>query len=75
MKTGSDEYKTTGMEMVVKYLAVIMALAYVVIGALLIARSGSMVNITGKYTVPLGVILIGYGIFRCYKTYQRYFQK
>ncbi len=77
MKTGSDEYKTTGtgMEMVVKYFGMIMALAYIGIGGLIIARSDEMFNITGKYAVPLGIVLIVYGIFRSYKIYQRYFQK
>jgi hypothetical protein len=75
MKMESDEYKTTGLEAVVKYLGAIMALAYIGIGAMFIARSETVFHVPGEYAVPLGILLIAYGLFRGYKVYQRFFQK
>jgi hypothetical protein len=75
MKMESDEYKTTGLEAVVKYLGMFMALAYIGIGAMFIARAEAVFNVPGQYATPLGIMLIVYGLFRGYKVYQRYFQK
>lgn len=75
MKTESDEYKTTGMDMVVKYFGAIMALAYIGIGVAMISQSTASFNIPRMYATPLGILLVVYGVFRGYKIYQRYFQK
>ncbi|HEY9005312.1 hypothetical protein [Ohtaekwangia sp.] len=74
MKTESDEYKVTGMDMVIKYFGLIMAVAYIGIGAAVITRP-DIINIHGPYALPLGILLIAYGLFRAFKVYQRYFQK
>jgi hypothetical protein len=44
------------------------------IGAALITRP-DIININGAYALPLGILLIAYGLFRAFKVYQRYFQK
>ena len=74
METETDEYKVTGMDMVIKYFGIIMAAAYICIGAALITRP-DLININGAYALPLGILLIAYGLFRAFKVYQRYFQK
>jgi hypothetical protein len=76
MKTETDQYKMSPspMDMVIKYFGVIMAAAYIGIGVALITRSGLM-NISGTYALPLGILLIAYGLVRAFKVYQRYFQK
>lgn len=73
-ETDQYKYKVSPMDMVIKYFAVIMAAAYIGIGVALITRSG-LINIDGVYALPLGIILIAYGIVRAFKIFQRYFQK
>lgn len=52
-----------------KYFSILMAFIYVVLGILLLVQQ----SFTLKYKVPLGIVLIVYGLFRTYSTYQKYF--
>ena len=74
MVTETDEYNVTGMVMVIKYFGLIMAAADLGLGGALITRP-DLININGAYALPLGILLIAYGLFRAFKVYQRYFQK
>ena len=53
-----------------KYFSILMAFIYVVLGILLLFQQ----TFTIKYKVPLGIVLIVYGLFRTYSTYQKYFR-
>ena len=54
-----------------KYFSILMAFIYVVLGILLLVQQ----TFTIKYKIPLGIVLIVYGLFRTYSTYQKYSRK
>jgi len=60
---------------VIKYFAALMCLVYVLLGAGLIWGSREIFNVSSKYSMPMGSILIAYGILRGYRIYQKYFVK
>ncbi|MBS1559382.1 MAG: hypothetical protein JST69_11725 [Bacteroidetes bacterium] len=60
------------MDSFVKYFAVFMCLIYILVGAGLIWGNG-MFEVTSVYSVPIGLTLIIYGLFRAYRIYQKYF--
>lgn len=74
MKGGANQYTTT-FEVVMKYLGVLMAVIYVVGGAIVLVRSQTLTSIQEPYATPLGAALMAYGFFRGYRLYQRYFKK
>ncbi|MBS1920321.1 MAG: hypothetical protein JST17_08715 [Bacteroidetes bacterium] len=49
-----------------------MCLIYILVGAGLIWGNG-MFEVTSVYSVPIGLTLIIYGLFRAYRIYQKYF--
>lgn len=53
-----------------KYFAILMAFIYIVLGVLLLVQQ----TFTLAYKIPLGIVLIAYGLFRVYTTYQKYFR-
>ncbi len=61
------------MEAVTKYFALFMSLIYLMLGAVMIGGSPFFSNIPRKYTLIMGVIMVVYGLFRGYRTYQKYF--
>jgi len=61
------------MESVTKYFALFMSLIYLMLGAVMLAGSPFFSNIPRKYTLAMGVLMIIYGLFRGYRTYQKYF--
>jgi hypothetical protein len=65
----------TIMFSVVKYLAVLMCLVYVLLGAGLIWGSRDVFTVPSRYSLPMGSILIAYGLFRGYRIYLKYFVK
>lgn len=73
MKHEMDEYKMTPWANVLKYMGFLMALLYVATGVAVAWKSEELFNIPGKYALPIGGVLIGYGIFRFYRLYQKYF--
>ncbi|MBS1490820.1 MAG: hypothetical protein JSS93_09855 [Bacteroidetes bacterium] len=60
------------MDSFVKYFAVFMCLIYILVGAGLIWGNGAF-EVTSVYSVPIGLTLIIYGLFRAYRIYQKYF--
>ena len=74
MNPGSGKSRLTPFESIMKYFGVAMALIYVGVGFLLLKANDSF-NIPNQYAIPLGIVLIGYGVFRGYRLYQKYFQK
>ncbi len=62
------------MEPVTKYFALFMSLIYVAFGAIIAWGSSSVFNkVPTKYSLPMGIILIAYGLFRGYRVYQKHF--
>lgn len=61
------------MESVTKYFALFMSLVYLMLGAVLLANSPFFAGVPRRYTLILGGFMIVYGLFRGYRTYQKYF--
>lgn len=53
-----------------KYFSILMAFIYVALGIFLLVQQ----TFTLAYKIPLGIILIAYGLFRAFSTYQKYFR-
>jgi hypothetical protein len=70
MRTGS-EYKWPTFQVIMKYFQGFMALVYVLLGIAIFWRSEQLFHIQTTYSIPLGTILIAYGIIRGYRVYQR----
>ena len=70
MKLKSEGYKSTPINGVMKYVGILMALIYVTAGIAVLIGPGERINISSQYSVLLGGLLIAYGLFRGYKTYQ-----
>jgi hypothetical protein len=75
MKTKSDESTSSGFSMIMKCIEMIMSIVYVTVGALVIWRAVELFHIPNQYSLPLGSMLIAYGLFRTYRVYQKYFKK
>jgi hypothetical protein len=60
---------------VVKYFAALMCVVYLLLGAAMIWGPKEIFNVQSKYALPMGSILIVYGLFRGYRVYQKYFVK
>jgi hypothetical protein len=60
---------------VVKYFAALMCVVYILLGVALIWGPEEVFPVHSKYAVPMGSILIAYGVFRGYRVYQKYFIK
>jgi hypothetical protein len=56
-----------------KYFAALMCVLYVILGSVMIW--GSPTVFSSKYSLPMGSLLIAYGLFRGYRIYQKYFIK
>ncbi len=68
--------KPNGLEAVSKYSGIVMALIYVALGVLMITNQERFIGtLIASYTLPFGILLIAYGIFRGYNVYHRYFRK
>lgn len=50
-----------------------MPLGYVALGALILLRSDNFPNLSPSYALILGGIMILYGVYRCYRAYQKTF--
>ena len=66
-----SEHKWPTFQVILKYFQGFMALVYVLLGIAIFWKSEQLFNIPGSYSVPLGTILIAYGIIRGYRVYQR----
>jgi hypothetical protein len=72
MKGKSDLVMKT-FEAILKYLGIAMALTYLTTG-LLVLCSSETAYVSKFYAAPVGLGLIGYGIFRSYRLFQKYFK-
>jgi hypothetical protein len=75
MKTQPGGYKLTTLEAVMKYVGAIMAILYALTGIAILWKPMEFFNIPEVYSLPLGSILLVYGLFRCYRVYTKYFLK
>lgn len=50
-----------------KYFAILMAFIYVVLGVFLLVQH----TFNLAYKIPLGIVLIAYGLFRAFNAYQK----
>ena len=75
MKVKADESSTNSVSAVMKYIEIIMAIAYIIVGALVLLRFVALFHASNKYALPLGSMLIAYGFFRTYRVYLKYFKK
>lgn len=75
MRPRTDGYKPAApFEMIMKYLGLAMAVVYVVIGVAIVWRADEMFRLPSNYSLPLGCLLIIYGLFRGYGVYRKYFK-
>jgi hypothetical protein len=61
------------MESTIKYFALFMSLIYLMLGAVLLANSPFFATVPRTYTLILGGFMVVYGLYRGYRTYQKYF--
>ena len=73
MKTESEESKTTAFSLIMKFMGMIMAVVYIILGALVIWSE--LFHVPDQYSLPLGSMLMAYGFFRTYRNYTKYFKK
>lgn len=60
---------------ILKYVGVGMALIYVVVGIVVLSGSEKFFQIPKPYITPIGLALLGYGLFRGYRLYTKYNRK
>ena len=65
----------TPFEVILKYLAFTMALLYVVAGIAVLFWSSLLFDIPSAYVLPIGLALLGYGLFLIYRLYLKYYRK
>ncbi len=58
-------------DIILKYFGILMMLVYEVVGVTLLIQPGRF-SIPKEYTFPLGIALMGYGVLRGYRVYQKY---
>ncbi len=54
-----------------KYIQGAMALVYILLGLAVLWKSDTLFNLKSGYAVPLGLVLIAYGLIRGFRAYQR----
>jgi hypothetical protein len=64
----------TAFETFLKYFGVVMPLCYVAFGGYVIWRYQSFFNLPPSYSVTLGIVLMLYGLYRCYRAYKQAFK-
>ena len=51
-----------------------MVIVYVVLGILVLMGGGNFISVPDHYMLPVGLALLGYGLFRSYRVYVLYFK-
>ena len=74
MKPRTETNGAGRLESFVRYFGAIMALIYVVAGIFLLLKANVLFNMPRNYSMPLGIILTLYGMFRSYRVYKKYFE-
>lgn len=72
--TKSERRVTTPLGAFMKYLSVLMVLLYVGLGLLILTDGNNIIDVPDAYAMPLGLALLGYGLFRSYRVYVHYFR-
>lgn len=62
------------IDIFIKYLSVLMVIVYVVLGILVLMGGGNFISVPDHYMLPVGLALLGYGLFRSYRVYVLYFK-
>lgn len=57
-----------------KYLSVLMAFIYLVLGIYLLVQPGAVLGLAGRNKIILSVVLMVYGLFRAITTYRKHFK-
>lgn len=60
-------------DVILKYFGILMMLVYEIVGITLLIQPGRF-SIPKEYTFPLGIALMGYGVLRGYRVYQKYYR-
>jgi hypothetical protein len=60
---------------IMKYMGIAMAVLYIFLGFFMIAYGRQSFSIAPQLVMPFGMMLIGYGGFRAYRTYKKYFKR
>jgi predicted ABC-type sugar transport system permease subunit len=61
-------------EKALKSLGIVMALTYVITGAVVLFQLTSILSIPEPLLTPVGLGLLTYGLFRSYRLYQKYYR-
>lgn len=64
----------TNFRKAMKYLSVLMAFTYFILGSYLLMQPGTVLGLAGRNKVILSIILMAYGLFRAFVTYQKHFK-
>jgi uncharacterized membrane protein len=57
-----------------KYLSVLMAFIYFVLGIYLLVQPEPILGLAGRNKIILSIVLMAYGLFRAVMTYQKHFK-
>jgi hypothetical protein len=74
MRERFEKNPETTAQKVLKYFSLIMTLAYPAFGLYLLLSSPEEIALEPKIKIGVGILLILYGLYRFYRTYQRYFK-
>lgn len=58
-----------------KYMGMLMAALYLVLGVVVLDGNNRLFNLPRAYALIFGITLILYGLFRGYRIYQKHFRK
>lgn len=74
MRENFEKKPETTAQKVLKYFSLLMTLAYPAFGLYLLLSSPEQLALDATAKIGVGVLLILYGLYRFYRTYQRYFK-
>jgi len=72
MKSRPTAFKWTALDKVMKYLGILTTVIYIGMGIVVLVSSNKLFNIPDRYALPLGSLLLVYGLFRAYRVYQSF---
>jgi hypothetical protein len=58
-----------------KYFGIFMALAWLILGILIVSLPNGLLNITAGQKTLVGILFSLYGLYRAFKVYWQYFRK
>ena len=75
MKTRPTAFKWTALDKGMKYLGILTTVIYIGMGIVVLVSSNELFNIPDRYSLPLGSLLLVYGLFRAYRVYRSFFKE